>query len=227
MFRIASIHHYCNRWCARCSLKTMCGFYQAKEQGTSIEAQQWSENIPEPKVKNEFQELDFSKLDQLEEALLKKEDQGDFDPNQSNLLSIYDQWQNYYGQVLTFVNQDWELEKAKQSAYVEGSRFFILWNAREFLLHYRNYVGPKLHRALGGLFDAGGEIPLQSDWNGSAKAILLVLEDLEIIVEKLVIQFPENQVLKTWQICHHDFKLQMEATFPKHAHFIRPGFDQF
>ncbi len=225
MFRIPSIHHYCNRWCERCTLRQLCGYYQAKHQGGEVSAEDWAERIPEPANTNEFADINLAELAALPEKLAQKEARGDFDPNQSSILPLYDRWQQYFSEALSLINEKWEQATKKQNAYVDNPSFMALWNARETLLQHRNFVGPKLHRALGGRFDAGGEIPTQSDWNGSAKALILVLHEIESVINQLQKTYPENDILKAWGLCNADFREQLQNAFPNYMKFKRPGFD--
>ena len=226
MYRIPSIQHYCNRWCARCSFQNLCGFYQAQYHSREIDPQEWSANIPEPKEENLLQELDLDKIKALPERLEQKKARGDFDPERSHLIPLFDRWTIYYSKTLALINRKWEEAQSGQEAFLKEARFIQLWEARENLIHYRNFVGPKLHRALGGLFDAAGVIPPQSDWNGSAKALLLCLDSLQQTLSTLEELLPTEKIFGIWLVCNQDFKAQLEATFPETRAFVRPGFDQ-
>lgn len=226
MYRIPSIQHYCHRWCARCSFQSLCGFYQAQHHSAEIDPQEWSDNIPEPPEENPLKELDLAQIEALPQRLEAKKARGDFDPERSHLIPLFDQWKAYYSEALALINNKWEQAEAQQEAYLKEAHFIQLWDARETLIHYRNFVGPKLHRALGGLFDASGIIPPQSDWNGSAKAILLCLDVLQESFERLERLLPEEKAMGAWILCNLDFRAQIKSTFPDAEAFIRPGFDQ-
>ncbi|QNR22556.1 hypothetical protein [Croceimicrobium hydrocarbonivorans] len=226
MYRIPSIQQYCNRWCQRCPLSSLCGLYHARYGDEELDPQEWSGPASGEEPRHVFEEIDLKKVEALPAKIKELEDQGDFNPDASPILGIYDQWQGHYGQVLQHLTESWEQAMQKQDSFVREAHFLQRLNAREVLLHYRNFLGPKLHRALGGRFDAGGQIPLQSDWNGSAKVLILALNHLLLVLEIMDRLYPEyHQSIAAFQLASEDFKEQCLSLFPQAMAFKRPGFD--
>jgi hypothetical protein len=204
----------------------MCGFFHAQNADGKIEPGEWSHRAPESKVRNEFQDLDFAALDRLPEQIEAKKNRGDFNPEHSETLKTYDIWKSYYGQVLKALDTWWKEDAQEAEDFLRSTSFLRQYNAREVLLHYRNFVGPKLQRALGGRFDAGGVIPPQSDWNGSAKVVWLALEHIKEVLADLKNNGPElNRLAKAWELCNEDLQEQLLTDFPNLMSFERPGFE--
>lgn len=225
MFRIPSIHHYCNRWCERCTLRQLCGYYQAKHQGEEVSAEDWIRNLGESKASNVFEDLDLQSLEELPDKLKEKEQRGDFNPNLSDTIKIYDYWQSLYAEVLRSLDLWWEEHLQDHQAFIASVKYQRQYNAREVLLHYRNFIGPKLHRALGGRFDAGGVIPAQSDWNGSAKVVYLALDHIKRILPDLKSLERIGSLLEEWEQAAESLQNAIRMDFPKYMDFQRPGFD--
>lgn len=226
MYRIPSIHHYCNRWCERCALRQMCGFFHAQNSGNEIDPGEWSENLGTTEARNEFQDLDLEAVQNLPRNLKAKERRGSFNPDQSQTLQTFDIWQGYYADFLKALDQWWKGNPQHTQAFIRSAAFQRQYNARAVLLHYRNFVGPKLHRALGGLFDADGITPEQSDWNGSAKVVYLALEHiLKVLPDLRSLDEQAPHLLDTWEICTRDLQESVQEDFPDLAQFLRPGFD--
>lgn len=203
----------------------MCGFWLAQNSKGSIDPEEWSHNTPEPAVKHEFQQVDFAEIDELPQRIAAKEERGDFDPANSEVLRVFDAWQNYYSQTLKALDAWWQEDAQKEPDFLSSFAFLKHYNARAVLLQYRNFVGPKLQRALGGRFDAGGVIPIQSDWNGSAKVVYLALEHLRIVVSDLAPMPTLKAIVKPWLLCTEDLMAQLLNDFPDLMDFERPGFD--
>jgi len=205
----------------------MCGYFQAHFTEAEKQPAQWLKDLPPSSAKHPFEELDLEAAQELPEVLAAKAARGDFNPNQSHLLPIYDEWQANYAEVLSKVDGIWEAWDKTQGAHVKNPHFLRFWNARETLIHFRNFAGPKLHRALGGRFDAGGIIPSQSDWNGSAKALILALEEIETALNALGQSLVEPpRILNSWASLNRHFKTELDQTFPDAQKFRRPGFDE-
>lgn len=92
--------------------------------------------------------------------------------------------------------------------------------------HFGYFLGPKIHRALIGLTDTGHPFA-RADADGSAKAALLALDELEAaslrIAEAGLVGVQEaGPVLR--EIA--DVKVDTERLFPRARAFVRPGFDE-
>lgn len=226
MLRIPSIQHYCNRWCERCSLRQWCAYYQAKHLGEEVSAEEWIENLGDSEARHEFQDLDLEAINELPNILREKEERGPFNPGLSKTLKHYDKWQRLYAEVLKVLDLWWEEGGQEQGAFMSSIINQRQVNAREVLLHYRNFVGPKLQRALGGRFDAGGVVPEQSDWNGSAKVVYLALSHIIVVLPDLI-HFDQGSRILIEQLEQSSryLKAAILMDFPNLMDFQRPGFD--
>lgn len=204
----------------------MCGYFHAQNSGSEIDPREWSENLGSFEARNEFQDLDLDSLQNLARNLEAKERRGPFNPDQSSILQTFEIWQDYYADFLKAMDQWWKGNHQHTQAFIGSRDFQRQYNARAVLLHYRNFVGPKLHRALGGLFDADGIIPEQSDWNGSAKVVYLALEHiLRVLPDLRSLDVQAPHLLDTWELCTRDLQNKVLEDFPDLGQFLRPGFD--
>lgn len=227
MFRIPSIHNYCNRWCERCALSAECAFYYAHYKQGEVGPEDWVADLPRTEQKPEFETLNLPDISQLEGHLAQKEAQGSFNPNDSPLLKHFAEWHKKYGEALQLLDNLWHEEENTSGAYLGESRALIAHNAREVLLYYRNFIGPKLHRALGGKFDDLRQPPVeQSDWNGSAKVAILAFQHIISAQKDVLLLFPlQKPFLRVWLRFSEELLEHCLETFPHAKKFQRPGFD--
>lgn len=226
MRRIPEIQNYCNRWCERCPLAHRCGVYQVNSAGTDISVLTEGIEPAEKAEKNPFEELNLNDSAALEKVIKRQEDKSPLSLHNHPLMQSLKHWEEFYHSLVVYLAKDL-LQEYLAKAILRKPKEQEIDNAFSVLEYYQNFLGPKLSRALGGKHDyvEGLEL-LQSDWNGSAKVSLLVLEDICKAIEKLLHYFGEKdtKLMRFWQLSQN-FKDQLKHEFPYALDFTRPGFD--
>jgi len=224
--RIPEIHNYCNHWCERCPLAHRCGVYQVHSQGADISILPKGMEPGEEREENVFKDLNLEASADLEEVIKKQEAKTPLNLQEHSLMQKFQDWEKYYQRLILYLEKDLLKEYLKKPI-LRKQKEQQIDNAFCVLEYYQNFLGPKLSRALGGKHDfVDGLELMQSDWNGSAKLSLLVLEDIGKAIEKLLHYFGESdtKLMRFWQLSQN-LKDQVKHEFPYALEFLRPGFD--
>jgi hypothetical protein len=225
--RIPEIQNYCNRWCKRCPLAHRCAIYQvinSASQDISVLAEGTESGDEENE--NPFQDFDPEASAALEEVKKEQEKRGPLNLHENALMQSFRQWNEHYQKLLVDLEHDL-LKEYLSKPILRKQKEQEIDNAFSVLDWYKGFIGPKLSRALGGKLDYVEGLELeQSDWNGSAKIILLAMTDICLATEKLLYYFGENEqsLIRFWQMSEN-LKTTIQHDFPYAMHFIRPGFD--
>jgi hypothetical protein len=226
--RIPQIQNYCNRWCERCPLAHRCGVFQvrnSKLEDLSILAEGSEINAAE-ETQNPFADLNLRESEELQEIKRIQEQLPPLDLNINPLMQNFREWNSFYQDLLAWLEAEL-LKPWLDMPILRQQKDQEIDNAFSVLNWYKDFIGPKLSRALGGKheFVEGLELE-QSDWNGSAKIILLAVKDVSLSTEKLLHYFGENEqsLIRFWQLTEN-FKTAIQHDFPYAMHFTRPGFD--
>lgn len=113
-----------------------------------------------------------------------------------------------------------------QQQKVEGE-YHRIQNLLDIISWYRFLFEAKTYRAVSGMSDEfEEEDPVQNDWNGTAKVVLVGIRHCTKAAKGLLELIPslEDELLLTLKTLQK-FEMVMESTFPKAHEFIRPGFD--
>ena len=224
MRRIPEIHNYCNHWCERCPLAHRCGVYQVNSQGADISI--LSEGIEPAQEKHVFKDINLKANADLEEVIKKQEAKTPLNLSEHPLMQNLLHWEDFHQNTVGYLKKDL-LPAYLAMPILRKQKEQEIDNAFSILEYYQGFLRPKLSRALGGKHDfvEGLEL-MQSDWNGTAKLALLVLEDIIKAIEKLLHYFDENEakLMRFWQLSQN-LRDQMKHEFPYARNFVRPGFD--
>jgi len=225
--RIPEIQNYCNRWCQRCPLAHRCGVYQvinSANEDISVLAE--GTEPSEEENDNIFQDFNPEASAALEEVKKEQEKRAPLNLHENALMQNFKQWNAHYEKLLAYLQYDL-LKEYLSKPILRKQKEQEIDNAFSVLYRYKDFLGPKLTRALGGKHDyvEGLEL-LQSDWNGTAKISLLVLSDICLATEKLLQYYGESEqkLIRFWQLSQN-LRDQMRHEFPYALSFTRPGFD--
>ncbi len=203
-----------------------CGVYQVNSQGKDISILTEGIEPAHQQEENPFQDLDLEATAALQEVRKKQEEKAPLNLAENALMQDFEEWELFYSSVLRYLKNNL-LKEYLNKPILRKQKEQEIDNAFSVLEYYQNFLGPKLSRALGGKHDfvEGLEL-IQSDWNGSAKLSLLVLDDICKATEKLLQCFTENdaKLMRFWQLSQN-LKGQIRHEFPYALEFVRPGFD--
>jgi hypothetical protein len=225
--RIPEIQNYCNRWCQRCPLAHRCGVYQViNSDSEDISVLAEGTESSEVESENPFANLDLDSNEALQKVKKEQEKRAPLNLQKHALMQSFHQWDEYYQKLLLYLETSL-LKEYLAKPILRKQKEQEIDNAFSALDRYKDFIGPKLSRALGGKHDfvQGLEL-LQSDWNGTAKISLLVLNDICLATEKLLQYMgdSEQMLIRFWQLSQN-LRDEMRHEFPYAQSFIRPGFD--
>ena len=241
MRRIAGIYNYCNRWCERCPLGHRCAV-NSRHTGD----EEWLDNLSK-KMEDAAQNAPEESPDPNREAPLEEQAPSDEewkqmmegkpqrpgpDRNLQNhplikeCLRLMGPWQ----QLIDQVDEHWtqHVKKGEWSpSLLEKPAAIAVDNAQEVLHWYQPFFYPKISRALMGQQETSASPEdWQSDWNGTAKVVLLGVKHCQKAAEALLFHLPQLEdpglaflaALQAWE-------KNLQQQFPHAQCFIRPGFD--
>lgn len=229
---IEGIFNYCDRWCEKCPFTSRCcSFAFEKKLIEATDEKEMDKDALWKLVKNLFDEIkptencpDFSDLIQFEdlpEFDIDMDLQENNSTNKSKENILFKTAQSYAYETYKWIetNAD-EVSRLR----LDNSKKGKLIDAIEVAQRYAFFISAKLLRAID--TDIIGELPVDSDENGSAKIALISI----------------SRSIAAWSIIRSFFKLDqdssagllgqliairraVEKTFPRAMEFIRPGFD--
>ena len=212
---ILGIFNYCDRWCERCTLSGRCSVFAEEQRMMFGAPSSLGEAMPPrslgaaaagfepgPPDEDAALQLDEHALGLAEPAFTA--DEADFHRRVSVL-----------GRRLA----TWRVPEGR------GSEPEVA-DAAEVVRHFGFFIGPKVHRALGGRSGIA-EDGLRSDALGSAKAALLAFDRLgeawlHLAELGAVNLFEAAPVLTELQ----QLTTALDRLFPRARSFVRPGFDE-
>ncbi len=229
---IEGIFNYCDRWCEKCAFTSRCcSFAFEKKLIEATDEKDMDKDALWKLVKNFFDDIeptenrpDFSDLIQFED-LPEFDMETDFLEKSSRCKAkenvLFKTAQSYahetYKWIETYAD---EVSRLKLNNTQTGN----LSDAIEVVQRYAFFISAKLLRAID--TERIGELPVDSDENGSAKVALISI----------------SRSIAAWSIIRSFFKTDQDAsarligqlinirrvvekTFPRAMDFIRPGFD--
>lgn len=239
MRRIAGIYNYCNRWCERCPLGHRCAV-NSRHDGD----EEWLDNLSK-KLEDAPGAEDDSEIfpdENPEESFFDKENWAQMMEGEPRLpgpdLNLHrhplalecQQLSAPWTRLLDALEQAWQnrIEAGVwHPTQLSEPAAIAVDNAQEVLLWYQHFFFAKVSRALMGQQETTASVnDWQSDWNGTAKVLLLGVKHCKNAAQALLTHLPELEdqallllaALQTW-----DKNLQKQ--FPHAGEFIRPGFD--
>ncbi len=232
---IRGIHNYCDRWCARCSLRKHCVIYDPLEEkefnegrGSNLDLSwgvSWEEERKQEfqhvkkMVEEKMEELDISPYELAEnEGFSIVEREGiRLKPESRKVLTIsecYSKTVNNWLEIEGYENVEKELD-------------FI--GIFETIHWYCVMVTTKIFRSLLPDLDEFeiGEDEVQSDCNGSAKVAIKSIMQSLYAWSWVILNKPQyKKVGITLAILLIGMLEGMQSFFPRAEEFVRPGFDQ-
>jgi hypothetical protein len=227
--RIAFISEYCDRWCERCAFTERCSAYAVSTalgmcDGDFAAALELT--IGAPRSRDGASELT------AHEALL-----ADCEPTEQQLAEIGKEMEERDERIdesplttdalvlsmltAACLRKHHDTLGSHHDPHVREAFEIAGWDS--------HLIGAKLHRALDGQDEAeygtlGDEDPVQNDWNGSAKVVLLSIERSIAAWEAIAAATSDADAAA---IAHRlrALRVDVERTFPNVRKFVRPGFD--
>jgi hypothetical protein len=229
--RIPGVYNYCDSWCVRCPLTMRCAVYavdiatgmfggdseaalelvllppppMTAEEERRREAFLEAMEVPEPT------EADVEELAREEEARRERVDETAAVTASIEASLLMDAWFDAHDTAETTVS-------GPAAEALQVAR----WD--------RHLIPTKVRRALRGLDEyrrgeTADDDPVQNDWNGTAKLVLLCIrrsiEAWDTLAEDRA-DADARMVAGRLRV----LQAEMERTFPKASRFIRPGFDE-
>lgn len=227
---IIGVYNYCNRWCERCGLATRCHVYVDVELERQGIGASWPPFLaPGARSLGAVALTDLSGESAAGGCGEAKPEPGEAEESPSVVpppslprLTGAAETLDRRSRALGYRLLDWPVPVAAPAAPEVAGAIRIIG-------HYAVFLGPKVHRAMIGQADQDEDEARdpQNDANGSAKAALLALDELEAawlrIAEAKLVGLMESQPVfaeLAW------IKTELERLFPHARAFVRPGFDE-
>jgi hypothetical protein len=237
---IEGIHNYCDRWCERCAFTTRCKSFEIEKKIKEAESKHGSIDrndfwkifdsvfgkttdfqddidLDDNNKPYDFQEINYFSFEPetTVENLWKKVDDNKILESTKLYAIECCQWLDRYENAI--VNSS-ENSFEKNSDRVVDSLEVIRW--------YSFFIYAKLHRALSRDQDECGDLPVDSDENGSAKIALIAISR-SIVAWSIIRSVYQNDNNQTAGFIGQLISVRrvVEQIFPNATEFIRPGFD--
>jgi hypothetical protein len=209
---IIGVYNYCDRWCERCRLQTRCRVFVDQQLDRSGIGLTQPPELARPRSLGAVAADDEPDGGRQGDAEPSPEPEGAWPVLSAEAASL-----DARTRALCHTLLDWPVP-----AEVPGPP--PVADALRTVAHFGFFLGPKVHRALIGLHDAGGD---RTDANGSAKAALLALDELEeawlrLAEAGLVPVVEAEPVLRELA----GVKEALDRRFPQARGFVRPGLDE-
>jgi hypothetical protein len=245
------IYNYCDRWCERCPLTHRCVVFARENDPEQIEeisdavekameelrvelampeppARPWLEEIlnappPAPAERREM-DRDFEERRRRLESNPMRNVAMDYAVDSRAWLGLYEEATQ--ARVAAAAPTQGGSE---ESAAVVGMEIEAVLDALRVVRWDGSLIAAKLGRALSGK-EYGAESleddPVQTDFNGSAKVTLLLLERSEAAWHLIVRWAPEREIATQFANTLAALRGDIERAFPHARRFVRPGFDE-
>jgi hypothetical protein len=229
--RIDFISSYCDRWCERCAFIARCSAYAvgvatAVCDGDMRQGLELAVGEPNPVGDKPIEPRPW--LDELVNVEMSPEESAEFDRQERARTTRIDATQlSKRGRAYTMLSYRW-LDHHSRRLRASGDA--VLVEALDVVSHDCAFVAAKLHRALDGrdrhTHDGDeDDHPVQNDWNGSAKVVLISLERSDV-AWRTIAQATSDPVAAMLADAAHDLHRLTLEEFPRATSFVRPGFDE-
>ena len=244
------ISEYCDRWCERCPLTHKCATFARKSDPEEIDEHSHAVEKAMEDLRVELAMPEPPERPWLEEILHaqeptdaeRQESDREYEHrcvrvrNDPMMIAASDYsidaytWLKLYGEP-TRVRAAAVLAEhgsSPESAVVRMEVDGVL-DAIDVVHWDSMLIAAKLGRALSGKVDGDesfGADPAQTDWNGSAKLALVLLERSEAGWRLIARWAPESDIATQLGNTLAALRVEVERAFPMARRFIRPGFDE-
>jgi hypothetical protein len=247
---IEFISEYCDRWCERCPLTHKCAVFTRESDPEQIQAHSktvekamdalrvelaqpepstppWVEDVLGALAASEAEQKDMAREYEVRCQRLRN------DPilNAARDYSVdaYT-WLKLYGEVTRAraVAALAQLGDSPETAVVRMEVDGVL-DALDVVRWDSMLISSKLRRAVGGKEDAVESFvadPAQTDWNGSAKLMLMLAQRSEFSWRLIAPWAPESEIATQLANTLAALGADVDRAFPLARRFIRPGFDE-
>lgn len=232
MHRIAGIYNYCNRWCERCPLGHRCAV-NSRHSGD----QEWMDNLTK-KMKSPDVSSPLALNEDEEEPpgpVIPDSEEGKTlseipDPFEHTLVRGINELMKELTAVLDALDDYWTAQVQNnhfQPPVLRGKEEIQVDNARDILTWYRPFLPGKVVRAVAGFLEDPQAQPVSSDWNGTAKVVLMGLDHCLGSIHSLQKHCSGNfsRKLQRFNQRSEEYRQQFREVFPHTEIFCRPGFD--
>lgn len=230
---IQGIYNYCHRWCDHCPFTDRCMVFRENKR---FEAEH-PDATPFEHVHASFQQtlelikawcdregIDFAQIEQeaKSDAAVTEQRLSDEAIAAEPLSKLGHAYQTGAWEIVRAIDRI--PRSAEQEAPVQRAIDTIAW--------YSAFLGAKIDRALHGSrhsdLDDSDEDAIQNDWNGSAKAARLAIEESRrawLVVFEAGQAPPESPIRKLVDLLDQ-IDGGLTERFPEAMLFVRPGFDE-
>ena len=228
---IPGIHHYCNRWCEKCTFKQQCSNFNFSTKLAEALSFRDCDTIGSRKTEQNIKDIQCV-VEFIDEMLSGTENQKPEISKQTEIMDLSEMDLVMKNSLYVHASKccdmmtDWLLDFKDDSCYkscfcnddntISGAVDVIHWN--------RPLVLSKIYRALSGKHS--DKAAVNSDVNGSMKVVLVAIDDLFSAWYRLLQAVPsqESDILDILQYLTI-LKDNINFLFPLAECFIRPGFD--
>lgn len=253
---IPGVYNYCDRWCERCDFTEVCRTFsmekefekiyqkrkkKAEDLGVSVdelddevEDELWEEfdkdmedaddEDGEPIGESFFENIDFDiDPDEYEDPrkdFFSPENKAERHP----LTLLVDKFMDDSHE---WIEAQYELVEGNFTKFVALGDTDELMEAFEVIMRYHYFVPIKLRRALHGYFEQHDDDFESYDMNGTAKVMLIAIDD-SIAALKVLKRFfkDKKEIIDKLTVQLSEILIEVEKLFPDARAFIRPGLDE-
>lgn len=245
------ISEYCDRWCERCPLTQRCVVFSRENDPKQIQASEEAVekamedlrvelSMPDPPARPWLDEMlheQGPEREQQEPDRVYEERQRRVHANPMRVVAMdyavdAHTWIRLYDEptrarVEAAVNE--QRGGADESAAIVRMETEAVLNALSVVAWDCSLIAAKLGRAIRGKEDGWESFiddPLQTDFNGSAKLTLLLVERSESAWHLIARWAPDRDMPTQFANTLAALRADVERAFPNARRFVRPGFDE-
>ncbi|MBI3134702.1 MAG: hypothetical protein HYZ14_08530 [Bacteroidetes bacterium] len=239
--KIAGIHNYCDRWCERCAMTARCTLFVADEQRVLPDLSGKAAALNFEKALEQFHlwvsenKITLEQLIPDSEAENKRREKNKTNPRTSETSRLANEYRVMWSDfrfknkpVFERFNQHTTgRAELQMKANLEAVDLFQY--AVDTIDNYEQHLPVRISCAYISSAEKRETVsdPVQNEFNGNAKVVLLVVEDSFAAWEILLKLFPEVAgQCRTFQMQLDRIRKRILIDFPNAPFFIRPGFDE-
>ncbi len=245
---ISGVHNYCDRWCERCHFTKVCrSFAMEKEFMEMIKekradsATDGSKKDIEVSGEDLVPDFDEDNIDEepVDDSVFDMDfdiDPDDYEDPRKDFFSPQNKAERHPLTVLVdkfmddshdWIEEQYKLVEDNFTRFVAIGDPDDLMEAFEIILRYHYFVPVKLRRALHGYFEQHDDDFESYDMNGTAKVMLISIDDSIASLKVLKRFFKDKKdIIDKLTVQLFEILTEAEKLFPDARAFIRPGLDE-
>ena len=250
---IPGVYNYCDRWCEHCDFTDVCRTFSmekefrllAEKRANKAEGELDAEDVSDDELMAAF---DFDDEDDdseegdnvpMDDSIFDMDfdvDPDDYEDPRKDFFSPQNKAERHPLTVLVdkfmddsnvWIEAQYKEVEENFTKYVAIGDTDELMEAFEVIMRYHFFVPVKLRRALSGYFEQEEDEFEAYDMNGTAKVMLIAIDDSLLALKVLTRFFKDKKdIIDKLTAQLTEILAQAEGLFPDARAFIRPGLDE-